>query len=106
MSEAGRWVRVAGETECRKGELIGVDAGGVRVVLANVEGKLCALHDQCSHEEYPLSDGELEGGDVVCIYHGARFDACTGARKALPAIRPVRSFPVEVRDGDVYVDIG
>jgi len=42
----------------------------------------------------------------VCMYHGARFDACTGARKALPAIRPVRSYPAEVRDGDIYVDVG
>ena len=76
------------------------------MVLANVDGKICALHDECSHQAYALSDGDLEGGDVVCIYHGARFDACTGARKALPAVQPVKSFAVEVRDGDVYVDVG
>jgi nitrite reductase/ring-hydroxylating ferredoxin subunit len=40
------------------------------------------------------------------VYHGARFDACSGARKALPAVRPVRSFPVEVREGGIYVDLG
>jgi len=79
---------------------------GVPVVLANVGGRVCALMDQCSHEEYPLSDGELDGDLIVCAYHGARFEACTGARKALPAVRPVRSFPVEIRDGDVYVDLG
>jgi 3-phenylpropionate/trans-cinnamate dioxygenase ferredoxin subunit len=101
-----RWVRVASAEECPVGELTGVSAEGVPIVLANVDGKVCALRDQCSHEEYPLSDGELEGGDVVCMYHGARFDACTGARKALPAIRPVRSYPAEVRDGDIYVDLG
>jgi 3-phenylpropionate/trans-cinnamate dioxygenase ferredoxin subunit len=101
-----RWVRVASAGECPVGELTGVNVDGVPIVLANVAGKVCALHDQCSHEEYPLSDGDLEGGDVVCIYHGARFDACTGARKALPAIRPVRSYPAEVRDGDIYVDLG
>jgi nitrite reductase/ring-hydroxylating ferredoxin subunit len=100
------WVRVGSVDECGPGKLKGVLAGDTPVVLANVEGKICALLDQCSHEEFPLSDGDLEGGDVVCIYHGARFDACTGARKALPAVLPVRSFPVEVRDGDVYVDIG
>jgi len=98
-------VRVATRDECAGGSLKGVSADGVPIVLAEVDGRVCALHDQCSHEEYPLSDGELEGGDIVCIYHGARFDACTGARKALPAIRPVRSYPVEIRDGDVYVDI-
>jgi 3-phenylpropionate/trans-cinnamate dioxygenase ferredoxin subunit len=106
MSETDRWVRVAAWADCPEGELKGVHADGVPVVLANVGGTVCALHDECSHENYPLSDGELEDGDIVCIYHGARFDACSGARKALPAIRPVRSYPVEVRDGDVYVDIG
>ena len=81
-------------------------ADGTAVVLANVEGTLCALRDQCSHEDYPLSDGELDGSDVVCPYHGARFDACSGARKALPAIRPVQSYPVEIRDGEIFVDVG
>lgn len=81
-------------------------ADGVPVVLANVDGKICALEDQCSHENLPLSDGELEDGELVCIYHGARFDACSGARKTLPAVMPVRSFPVEVRGDDIYVDVG
>ncbi len=101
-----KWTRVAALADCPAGELLGVDAEGTPVVLANVDGSICALHDQCSHEEYALSDGDLEGGDVVCIHHGARFDACSGARKTLPAVRPVKSYPVEVRDGDVYVDVG
>ena len=87
------------------GGLTAVMAGKTAVVLANVEGRMCALLDQCSHEEFPLSDGELDGGDIVCAYHGARFDACSGARKALPAVLPVQSFPVEIRDGEVYVDV-
>jgi 3-phenylpropionate/trans-cinnamate dioxygenase ferredoxin subunit len=106
MSESGRWVRVAAQADCPVGTLKGVRADGIPVVLANVGGSVCAVHDECSHEAYPLSDGELEGGDIVCIYHGARFDACSGARKSLPAIRPVKAYPVEVRDGDIYVDIG
>ena len=100
------WTRVASAADCAVGELTPVDAAGTAVVLANVDGTIYALRDQCSHEEYPLSDGELDGTDVVCAYHGARFDACTGARKALPAVRPVKSYPVEVRDGDVYIDLG
>ena len=100
------WVRVGSLDECPVGQLAAVMAGDQPIVLANVDGRICALDDQCSHEAFPLSDGEIEGGDLVCIYHGARFDACTGARKALPAVLPVRSYPVEVRDGDVYVDIG
>ena len=100
------WVKVATVGECPVGMLKGVTADGTSVVLANVEGTICALEDLCSHEDLPLSDGELEGNEVICLYHGARFDACTGARKTLPAIRPVQSFPVEIRDGEIYVDVG
>jgi nitrite reductase/ring-hydroxylating ferredoxin subunit len=99
------WLRVARLEDVPVGTLKAVDADGTAVVLANVDGTVCALIDRCSHEEFPLSDGELDGGDVVCSYHGARFDACTGRRKALPAVLPVRSFPVDVRGGDVYVDV-
>jgi 3-phenylpropionate/trans-cinnamate dioxygenase ferredoxin subunit len=100
-----RWVKVASQSECPVGGLKGVMAEDTPVVLANVDGTVCALKDRCSHEDYPLSDGELDGSEIVCLYHGARFDACSGARRALPAVRPVQSFPVEVRDGDVYVDV-
>lgn len=99
------WVRVARVADCPVGALKGVDAKGTAIVLANVDGRICALMDRCSHEEFPLSDGELDGDQVVCAYHGARFDACSGARKTLPAVLPVRSYPVEVRDGDIFVDV-
>ena len=99
------WIRVASVGDVPVGTLKGIDANGTAIVLANVDGAICALRDQCSHEEFPLSDGELDVGDIVCAYHGARFDACTGARKALPAVLPVRSFPVDVRDGEIYVEV-
>ena len=101
----GEWVRVADPEACTEGRLVGVMAGSQPVVLANVGGRICALEDQCSHEAYPLSDGDLEGTDLVCIYHGARFDACSGKNKGLPAVRPVRSFPVEMREDGIYVEI-
>jgi len=100
------WIRVAGADECPVGELKGVMAEGQPIVLANVDGDVYALVDQCSHQDLPLSDGELDDGHVVCLYHGARFECTTGQNKALPAIRPVKSFPVEMREGDIYIDLG
>ena len=97
------WVRVASVTECPPGKLLGVDVEGVPVVLANVEDEFYALLDQCTHQDYPLSDGELDGTRLECMYHGARYDVRTGRAVRLPAIRPVKVFQVEVRDGDVYV---
>jgi nitrite reductase/ring-hydroxylating ferredoxin subunit len=99
------FVRVGTVDDVPVGTLKGVDANGTPIVLANVDGAICALRDQCSHEEYPLSDGELDGDQIVCAYHGARFDACSGARKALPAVLPVQAFSVDVRDGEIYVEV-
>ena len=99
------WVRVAAAADCAPGTLLGVESGRQRIVLANVEGDLYALEDRCSHQDYPLSDGELSGTRLECIYHGAEFDVCTGRALRLPAIRPVKTFPVEVRDGEVFVEL-
>jgi 3-phenylpropionate/trans-cinnamate dioxygenase ferredoxin subunit len=73
------------------------------VVLANVDGVLYAILDRCSHEDLPLSDGEMEGSNLVCQYHGARFDVATGSPRGLPAVKPVKTFPVEVREDGVYL---
>jgi 3-phenylpropionate/trans-cinnamate dioxygenase ferredoxin component len=99
------WVRVGPAAEI--GPCTHRTVGGEEIVLVTWEGEVFALEDQCSHEDYPLSDGcEIANGQIECIYHGARFDLRTGAAKALPAVRPVRAFPVEIRDGDVYIDVG
>ncbi len=99
------WARVASLADVPEGTLKGVMVGMEPLVLANVAGDLYALEDLCSHQEFPLSDGELDGTDVVCTYHGARFDVCTGHNKGLPAIRPVKSFPVDVREDGIYVEV-
>lgn len=99
------WVRVAAVEACPPGSLLGVAAGKERIVLANVEGDIYALMDRCSHQDFPLSDGELNGDRLECVYHGATFDVCTGRAMRLPAIRPVKTYPVEVRDGAVFVQV-
>ena len=82
-----------------------VETGNEGLVLVNVEGDFYALLDRCSHQDFPLSDGELTGDRLECIYHGAKFDVCTGRAVQLPAIRPVKTFPVDVRDGDIFIEV-
>ena len=83
--------------------MLAVKLDGVSIVLANSQGEVLALHDQCSHEEFPLSDGEIVNGQVECMLHGARFDLRTGAAKALPAVRPVKSYECRVEDGSIQI---
>jgi len=100
------WVRAAAAADVAPGTFKALAVGRTRIVLCNVEGDFYALRDQCSHDDLPLSNGDLEGDEFVCIHHGARFDVCTGRALCLPAIRPVQTFEVEVRDGEVFVHAG
>ena len=97
------WTRVASTEDVPPGSLTAVSTDRGPVVLANVDGAVYALEDRCSHQDYPLSAGELEDGEVECVFHGARFDPRTGAATALPAVAPVRTSEVEARDDGVYL---
>ncbi len=97
------WIKVATLEKCPPGSLHPVMVGHDPVVLANVDGAVFAVRDRCSHEEFPLSDGELEGNILVCQHHGARFDVISGAPRGLPAVKPIKSYPVEIRDDGIYI---
>ena len=97
------WIKVATLENCPPGSLYPVMVGMEPVVLANVDDTIYAVRDRCSHEELPLSDGEMEGTVLVCQYHGARFDMTSGAPRGLPAVKPIKTFPVEVREDGIYV---
>ena len=100
------WIEVASLDELKPGALMQVEAGGVKAVLANVDGTVCALKDRCSHADFPLSDGELEGGTLKCQHHGAKFDMCSGRALQLPAVRPVEAIEVRVEGDQVFLRTG
>ena len=101
----GEWIRVAEIGDCLPGNLLEVEAGPELIVLANVDGDLYALENRCSHQDLPLSEGELEEDRLECLYHGAKFDVCTGKAMELPAIKPVATYAVELRGQEIYVQV-
>jgi nitrite reductase/ring-hydroxylating ferredoxin subunit len=78
---------------------------GARIALANVAGTVFAIDDTCTHRGCSLGDGKLDGSTVQCACHGSRFDVTTGAVVRGPAEEPVRSYPVQVTNGEVQVDL-
>ena len=82
------------------------DVGGVRIALCNVNGRFYAIDDVCTHDGGPLDQGELDGEQVECPRHGAKFDVTTGRATVLPAVRPVKSYRVEIVGDDVKVEVG
>ncbi|MAS54576.1 non-heme iron oxygenase ferredoxin subunit [Nocardioides sp.] len=85
-------------------EALAVTIGAYDVAVAREGEEIFALQDLCSHAAVSLSEGEVEGCTVECWLHGSRFDLRTGKPTGLPATEPVATFPVELRDGSVYVD--
>lgn len=74
------------------------------VALYNVEGTIYATSGTCLHAGGPLGEGRLAGRDITCPWHGWTFDVTTGGCRTNPESR-VKCFKVEVRDGDVYVQL-
>ena len=99
-------VRACSTTEVARGAVVAVEVDGVPLAVVHTEdGAYHAVYDQCSHERIALSEGEVDGCTLECWLHGSRFDLRTGKPTGLPATEPVQIYPVEIRDGDVYVTL-
>jgi 3-phenylpropionate/trans-cinnamate dioxygenase ferredoxin subunit len=87
-----------------KGSVLATEVDGVEIAVVHADdGQFYAVRDECSHASIKLSEGEVDGCTLECWLHGSRFDMRTGEPSGLPATEPVAAFPVEIRDGDIYV---
>jgi cytochrome P450/nitrite reductase/ring-hydroxylating ferredoxin subunit len=102
-ASAGRGLtRVARAGELRGDGPHGVSAGGVELVLLRAGGGWRAYDGRCPHQGALLGEGELDGSDLVCRNHRWRFEAASGRR--VGGAECLRSCPVELRDGEIWVD--
>jgi 3-phenylpropionate/trans-cinnamate dioxygenase ferredoxin subunit len=69
------------------------------------DGAFYAIDDTCTHAEVSLSEGDIDGCEIECWAHGSRFDLRTGAPHELPAMTPVRTYPIRVEGDAVLVDV-
>lgn len=103
-----REIRVCGSDEIGEGEVKGFDVNGRRVAIVRLGGELHAVDDTCSHEDYSLSEGEVDPDEctIECWKHGSLFDLRTGEALTLPATRPVPVYEVKEDGDDVKVVLG
>ena len=84
---------------------LGVEVKGTPVAIIRTGGEIFALHDVCSHEEVPLSEGDIYDHTVECWLHGSCFDLATGQPTGPPATKPVATYSVQTYGDDVYVSL-
>lgn len=97
------WTKVAKTGELAPGQWRTLDVDGTAVVVFNIEGEYYAIEDVCTHDGGQLTGGTVEGDEIVCPRHGARFCIRTGEALTPPAYEPTAKFPVRVHQGEVQV---
>jgi 3-phenylpropionate/trans-cinnamate dioxygenase ferredoxin subunit len=97
------FLEIAPVSELPNGERLFVDLGDKPIVIFNIAGQLFAIGDGCTHDDGPLGDGVLEDHNIVCPRHGAEFDIRTGKVMSMPAVVDIPAYPVQVRDGVIFI---
>jgi nitrite reductase (NADH) small subunit len=103
--EVMAFVRAVAAADIAAGTIREVDVNGKLLAVANVGGTFHAIDNTCLHRGGPLGDGPLEGNVVTCPWHGWQYDVTTGKVSQNPSVG-VACYPVEIRAGEVYVDLG
>jgi nitrite reductase/ring-hydroxylating ferredoxin subunit len=97
------FVKVADSKDIQPSQMKEVDVNGEKICVANAEGKYYAIGNVCTHLGGPLAQGELEGYEVQCPWHGSRFDIRTGRVARPPAIRPEPTYEIKVENDNILV---
>jgi 3-phenylpropionate/trans-cinnamate dioxygenase ferredoxin subunit len=98
------FVQVVEERELPPGERILFEVDEQPVAVFNVSGQYYAIGDICTHDDGPLGEGELDGFQIICPRHGARFDIRSGKALTMPAFVDTPWYPTRAVDG--WVEIG
>ena len=88
-----------------EGEMILVEVDEQLVILFQFDGKFYCIDDICTHDGGTLSDGDLEGCEIECPRHGARFDIRSGKALTMPATQDTVSHEVRIVGDELAVKI-
>lgn len=97
------WIDVARDGSLQNGEHVVVDIDGTDVAVFMIDGAYYAIEDVCTHDGAEIASGRLEGCEIVCPRHGARFCLKTGKVLKPPAYEDLPCFPVRIENGMIQV---
>lgn len=97
------YLEIAPASELPNGERLFVEIEGKQIVIFNIAGQFFSIADVCSHDDGPVGEGDIEGYNITCPRHGAEFDVRTGKVTQMPAVVDIPAYPVQVRDGNIFI---
>ena len=100
------WIDAGPAVGLAEGEAKAVTVGRRTIAVVRSGGTYFAIEDICTHDGAPLTGGEVEGSEIICPRHGARFCLRTGEALTPPAYEPVRVFETKIEGGHLWVRAG
>jgi nitrite reductase/ring-hydroxylating ferredoxin subunit len=100
------FTKVATVQDLPPGRTKQVTVNGRALALCNAGGTVYAIDDTCPHRGAPLSEGDLQGTELTCPWHGAAFDVTSGAHLCPPAQKGVAAYKVQIVGDEIQVDVG
>jgi 3-phenylpropionate/trans-cinnamate dioxygenase ferredoxin subunit len=100
------WIDAGAADSLADGHAISIAAGRRMIALVHSGGAYYAIEDICTHDGAPLTGGEIEGDEIICPRHGARFCLRTGEALTPPAYEPVQVFETKIENGHLWVRAG
>ena len=104
-SSGNGFVRACAVADLGPESALAVAVGRTDVAIVHSDGSFYAIADECSHAAIPLSDGDVEHGEIECYLHGSRFDLRTGEPKGVPAVAPIPVYACKIEDDAIWVDM-
>ena len=104
MSETS-WLDALAADDLPSDDVVGVAVGGRDIALYTVGAQVFATDNICTHGHARLCDGFLEGHQIECPLHQGRFDVRDGSPTCEPVTGALRSYPVKIEGGRVYLQL-
>jgi len=104
MSEM-QWTEAVAVEQVPTNDVVGVVVDGHDIALYSVEGEIFATGNICTHGDGRLCDGFLEGHEIECPLHQGKFDVRNGQPMCTPVIEAIRSYPVKIEGGRVFLSL-
>jgi len=97
------WIDAGPAADLRDGQLLSIPAGRRMIAVVRSGTAYFAIEDVCTHDGAPLTGGAIEGDEIICPRHGARFCLRTGEALSPPAYEPARIFETKIEGGHLWV---
>ena len=106
MTMPTEWLDLAALDALWDGAGMAVHAGGVEVALFRIGDAVYATDNLCTHGHARLCEGFIDGHDIECPLHQGRFDVRTGTATGAPATEALKTWPVRIEGGRVFISLG